>query len=86
MRTFTGLRGYVRRSWGPGWALVGDAGYYKDPLSAHGLTDALRDAELLARADRRRAACDGADERDALAGYQANARRAVAASCSTSST
>ena len=35
---------------GPGWALVGDAGYFKDPLSAHGLTDALRDAELLARA------------------------------------
>ena len=36
--------------WGPGWALVGDAGYWKDPISAHGLTDALRDAELLARA------------------------------------
>ena len=64
------VRGYLRRSWGPGWALVGDAGYFKDPLSAHGLTDALRDAELLARAivDGRR---DGADEREALAGYQA---------------
>ncbi len=49
-RTWSGLPGYVRRSHGPGWALVGDAGYYKDPLSAHGLTDALRDAELLARA------------------------------------
>lgn len=49
-RTWTGLPGYMRRSHGPGWALVGDAGYYKDPLSAHGLTDALRDAELLARA------------------------------------
>ena len=35
---------------GPGWALVGDAAHFKDPLSAHGLTDALRDAELLARA------------------------------------
>jgi 2-polyprenyl-6-methoxyphenol hydroxylase-like FAD-dependent oxidoreductase len=70
MRTFTGLRGYVRRSWGPGWALVGDAGYYKDPLSAHGLTDALRDAELLARAVGA-VFVDGADERDALAGYQA---------------
>jgi flavin-dependent dehydrogenase len=33
-----------------GWALVGDAGYFKDPLTAHGITDALRDAELLARA------------------------------------
>jgi 2-polyprenyl-6-methoxyphenol hydroxylase-like FAD-dependent oxidoreductase len=29
---------------------VGDAGYFKDPLTAHGITDALRDAELLARA------------------------------------
>ena len=45
-----GWPGYVRRSSGPGWALVGDAAHFKDPLSAHGLTDALRDAELLARA------------------------------------
>ena len=51
------------RSFGPGWALVGDAGYFKDPLSAHGLTDAMRDAELLARA-----VLDGSD--DALAAYQ----------------
>ena len=68
-RTFTGLRGYVRRSWGPGWALVGDAGYFKDPLSAHGITDALRDAELLARAIL--GLLDGANGRDALEGYQA---------------
>lgn len=70
MRTFTGLPGYVRRSWGPGWALVGDAGYYKDPLSAHGLTGALRDAELLARAIAA-ILLAGADECDALGGYQA---------------
>jgi 2-polyprenyl-6-methoxyphenol hydroxylase-like FAD-dependent oxidoreductase len=69
-RTFTGLPGYVRRSWGPGWALVGDAGYYRDPLSAHGLTDALRDAELLARAIVA-VLVGGADEREALASYQA---------------
>ena len=50
VRTFTGLPGFLRRPWGPGWALVGDAGSWKDPISAHGLTDALRDAELLARA------------------------------------
>ena len=50
LRTFTGRPGYLRRAWGNGWALVGDAGYFKDPLGAHGLTDALRDAELLARA------------------------------------
>lgn len=70
VRTFTGCPGHVRRAWGRGWALVGDAGYFKDPISAHGLTDALRDAELLAR---RIAAIviDGVDERDALAAYQA---------------
>lgn len=45
-----GIPGHVRRSWGPGWALVGDAGYYKDPITTHGMTDALRDAELLADA------------------------------------
>ena len=69
LRTFTGRPGYVRRSWGRGWALVGDAGYFKDPLTAHGLTDALRDAELLARAIVS-VIIDGADEREALAGYQ----------------
>lgn len=48
--SFSGVAGYMRQSWGPGWTLVGDAGYFKDPLTAHGITDALRDAELLARA------------------------------------
>lgn len=47
--TFAGRPGFMRQAWGPGWALVGDAGYFKDPLTAHGMTDALRDAELLAR-------------------------------------
>ena len=45
-----GRPGHLRTASGPGWALVGDAGYWKDPLSTHGITDALRDAELLARA------------------------------------
>jgi flavin-dependent dehydrogenase len=49
-RTWGGHLGYIRQSHGPGWALVGDAAYFKDPIGAHGLTDALRDAELLARA------------------------------------
>jgi 2-polyprenyl-6-methoxyphenol hydroxylase-like FAD-dependent oxidoreductase len=40
--------GFLRRCGGPGWALVGDAGYYKDPITTHGITDGLRDAELLA--------------------------------------
>jgi flavin-dependent dehydrogenase len=48
MRRFVGRPGLVRRPWGPGWVLVGDAGYWKDPISAHGITDALRDAELAA--------------------------------------
>lgn len=50
VRGFPGMPGWLRRPWGPGWALVGDAGYFKDPITAHGMTDALRDAELLARA------------------------------------
>jgi flavin-dependent dehydrogenase len=39
-----------RRPHGPGWALVGDAGYHMDPVTAQGITDAFRDAELLADA------------------------------------
>jgi 2-polyprenyl-6-methoxyphenol hydroxylase-like FAD-dependent oxidoreductase len=45
-----GELGFFRQSHGPGWALVGDAGYFKDPLTAHGMTDALIDADLLAQA------------------------------------
>ena len=69
VRTFTGHPGFLRRPWGPGWALVGDAGYWKDPLTAHGLTDALRDAELLARAVVAAASGD-VSEADAFAEYQ----------------
>lgn len=50
LRAFPGRPGFLRRAFGPGWALVGDAGYFRDPLTAHGISDALRDAELLARA------------------------------------
>jgi flavin-dependent dehydrogenase len=63
LRGFPGLPGVMRQSHGPGWALVGDAGYFKDPITAHGISDALRDAELLARAVNQ-----GSDE--ALGGYQ----------------
>jgi 2-polyprenyl-6-methoxyphenol hydroxylase-like FAD-dependent oxidoreductase len=41
---------WYRKPFGPGWALVGDAGYHKDPITAQGITDAFRDAELLAGA------------------------------------
>jgi 2-polyprenyl-6-methoxyphenol hydroxylase-like FAD-dependent oxidoreductase len=50
MHGWGGEPGYLRQSWGPGWALVGDAGYFKDPITTHGMTDALRDAELFAEA------------------------------------
>jgi flavin-dependent dehydrogenase len=49
----TGMReqpGYLRQAWGNGWALAGDAGYHKHPLSAQGITDAFRDADLLSEA------------------------------------
>ena len=73
-RTWPGQPGFIRRGHGPGWALVGDAGYFKDPLSAHGLTDAMRDAELLARA-----VTDGLGDEsaldDALEHYQTNRDR-----------
>ena len=42
--------GFFRQPAGPGWALVGDAGYHKDPITAQGMFDAFRDAELLADA------------------------------------
>lgn len=42
--------GLFRRPYGPGWALVGDAGYLKDPCTAQGITDAFHHAELLADA------------------------------------
>jgi 2-polyprenyl-6-methoxyphenol hydroxylase-like FAD-dependent oxidoreductase len=41
---------FFRKPYGPGWALVGDAGYHKDPITAEGITDAFRDAELLTEA------------------------------------
>jgi flavin-dependent dehydrogenase len=47
-RAFPGTPGFTRKAWGDGWALVGDAGYFKDPVSAHGITDAFITAELLA--------------------------------------
>jgi len=41
---------FFRKPYGPGWALVGDAGYNKDPITAQGITDAFRDAERCATA------------------------------------
>lgn len=69
LRYMRGMPGRLRRSWGAGWALVGDSGSWKDPLSTHGITDALRDAELLARAVVA-APGPGRAQLDALADYQ----------------
>lgn len=49
-RGFAGVTGYIRGCLGRGWALVGDAGYFRDPITTHGISDAFRDAELVARA------------------------------------
>jgi 2-polyprenyl-6-methoxyphenol hydroxylase-like FAD-dependent oxidoreductase len=37
---------YFRRPFGPGWALVGDAGYNRDFITAQGIMDAFHDSEL----------------------------------------
>ncbi len=46
----TDLPNFYRKPFGPGWALVGDAGLHKDPYLALGMCDAFRDAEWLAEA------------------------------------
>jgi 2-polyprenyl-6-methoxyphenol hydroxylase-like FAD-dependent oxidoreductase len=45
-----GVPGYFRKPYGPGWALVGDAGYNRDPITAQGISDAFLDAAALADA------------------------------------
>ncbi|MEX0789301.1 MAG: oxidoreductase, partial [Actinomycetota bacterium] len=45
-----GIRNFFRKPYGDGWALVGDAGYNKDSITAQGIQDAFRDAETLSNA------------------------------------
>jgi flavin-dependent dehydrogenase len=59
----------LRQAFGPGWALVGDAGYYRDAITAYGISDAFRDAELLAVALDQALGAE-AEETTALAAYQ----------------
>ena len=69
----------LRQPVGPGWALVGDAGYYRDAVTAYGISDAFRDAELLAVAlDRALGATADAEETDALACYEQQRDQALA--------
>jgi 2-polyprenyl-6-methoxyphenol hydroxylase-like FAD-dependent oxidoreductase len=69
---FYGIRypdNFYRQSHGPGWALIGDAGYHKDPVTGLGITDAFRAAEILV--DRVDLALRGERDMDAaLAEYQ----------------
>ncbi|MDX6284790.1 MAG: hypothetical protein QOG53_275 [Frankiales bacterium] len=46
----TTMDAFYRKPYGPGWALVGDAGYHKDACTAQGITDAFRHSELLTEA------------------------------------
>jgi flavin-dependent dehydrogenase len=79
VRGRAGLPNVVRRPIGrplpggvsQGWALVGDAGYHRDPVTGHGITDAFRDAELLANAvDAALRSRDPGCALDALTAYQ----------------
>ena len=70
------LPNQIRQAFGPGWALVGDAGYHRDPITGHGISDAYRDAELLAVA-LDRALRGEIDDTAALAGYQRQRNEAL---------
>jgi flavin-dependent dehydrogenase len=50
VRSTADLCAYYRRSSGPGWALAGDAGHFKDPVTGNGMRDALRHGRLLGEA------------------------------------
>jgi 2-polyprenyl-6-methoxyphenol hydroxylase-like FAD-dependent oxidoreductase len=64
------MHNFYRRSHGPGWVLVGDAGYHKDAVTAQGITDAFRDAERVTAAiDEASGAWGSLD--DALSRYEA---------------
>ena len=72
----TAVPNFFRKPYGPGWALVGDAGYNKDFITAHGIQDAFRDAGLCATAVDE--ALSGARSyADAMAEYQHTRDRQV---------
>ena len=72
----TQLPNFLRKPYGPGWALVGDAGCHKDPVRALGICDALRDAELLAAALTDAVSGAGSEE-GALSGYESRRNEAT---------
>lgn len=72
----TSLPNFLRKPYGPGWSLVGDAGSHKDPFRALGVCDAFRDAELLADAIADVVAGTRLEE-EALAGYERSRNEAT---------
>ncbi|HJQ41833.1 MAG TPA: FAD-dependent monooxygenase, partial [Jatrophihabitantaceae bacterium] len=50
IRAVTSWHGFFRESAGPGWALLGDAGQFKDPTAGQGISDSLRHSAHLADA------------------------------------
>jgi flavin-dependent dehydrogenase len=73
-RGMMSLPNQIRAPFGDGWALVGDAGYHRDAITGHGISDAFRDAELLAAA-LDRALRDPGAEGEALERYAADRER-----------
>ncbi|MEU0402818.1 NAD(P)/FAD-dependent oxidoreductase [Streptomyces sp. NPDC006197] len=84
----TAIPNYLRKPYGPGWILVGDAGYLKDPITAQGIQDAFRDAERCARAlddalggrrpfDEAMGACQEARDSEVMSMYEFTAEFAV---------
>jgi 2-polyprenyl-6-methoxyphenol hydroxylase-like FAD-dependent oxidoreductase len=67
----TAVHNYFRRPYGPGWALVGDAGYNRDFITAQGIQDAFRDAGRCATA-LHEALTGGRPYDEAMAAYQAD--------------
>ena len=64
-----GVPGYFRKPYGKGWALVGDAGYNRDPVTAQGISDAFIDASALTEA-LKAGLSDGEALEPALAAYE----------------
>lgn len=71
-----GVPNFFRKPFGPGWALVGDAAYTKDPVTAQGITDAFHSAEWCATA-LHEAFTGQRDYDDAMGEYQQRRDRTV---------
>jgi 2-polyprenyl-6-methoxyphenol hydroxylase-like FAD-dependent oxidoreductase len=75
-----GVPGYFRKPYGKGWALVGDASYNRDPITAQGISDAFIGAEMLATVLSTAWSGDGTLE-DGLAAHEAARNERVRPMC-----